>query len=272
MHITMKKIFISADIEGTAGIVHWDETEKSKPHDYDYFADQMTREVRAACEGAHDAGAEEIVVKDAHDSGRNIDPRKLPEYARVFRGWGRHPYSMMFGLDKSFDGVVFTGYHSAAEMPTNPLSHTMNTQNNHVLINGELASELMMNCLTASYEGVPVYAVAGDAGLCRWINGVNPRIITVPTNEGVGSGALTIHPDVAVRSIREAVKTALLERTREECMFPMPEKFDVEINFKEHFRARGGSFYPGAVQKDARTVAFSSDDYFEVLRFIHFVL
>ena len=44
----MKKLFISADIEGTAGIVNWNETERSVPHDYDYFANQMTREVAAA--------------------------------------------------------------------------------------------------------------------------------------------------------------------------------------------------------------------------------
>ena len=123
----MKKIFISADIEGTSGIAHWNETERTMPHEYDYFAAQMTREVAAACEGAHAAGAEEILVKDAHDSGRNLNPAKLPEYARVFRGWACHPYSMMFGLDKSFDGVIFTGYHSAAQMNCNPLSHTMNT-------------------------------------------------------------------------------------------------------------------------------------------------
>ena len=44
----MKKIFISADIEGTSGIAHWNETERTIPHDYDYFAGQMTREVAAA--------------------------------------------------------------------------------------------------------------------------------------------------------------------------------------------------------------------------------
>lgn len=43
------KIYISADIEGITGITHWDETEKSKP-DYQKFAQQMTDEVKAACE------------------------------------------------------------------------------------------------------------------------------------------------------------------------------------------------------------------------------
>ena len=127
----MKKLFISADLEGTTGITHWGETEIGG-YLYDRFTAQMTREVAAACEGAIGQGLEDILVKDAHDSGRNIDPAKLPEQARIFRAWSRHPYSMMFGLDESFDGVVFTGYHNAAGTNSNPLSHTMNRQNNFV--------------------------------------------------------------------------------------------------------------------------------------------
>ena len=50
----LNRIFLSADIEGTCGIAHWDETELGKP-DYEPFRHQMTREVAAACEGAHDA-------------------------------------------------------------------------------------------------------------------------------------------------------------------------------------------------------------------------
>ncbi len=50
------KIFISADIEGTTGIAHWDEADRSKS-DYKEFRSQMTAEVKAACEGANQAGA-----------------------------------------------------------------------------------------------------------------------------------------------------------------------------------------------------------------------
>ena len=45
------KLYISADIEGTTGITLWDETENGHSR-YAYFADQMTREVAAACRGA----------------------------------------------------------------------------------------------------------------------------------------------------------------------------------------------------------------------------
>ncbi|MBQ7113754.1 MAG: M55 family metallopeptidase [Clostridia bacterium] len=267
----MKKLFISADIEGTCGIAHWDEANRTKS-DYAYFVDQMTREVAAAAQGAIDGGMDEVLVKDGHGSARNINPRMLPRETRMFRGWACHPYSMMFGIDGGFDGCAFTGYHSAASINCNPLSHTMNGGNNFVKINGEIASELMINCLTAAYNGVPVYFVAGDKGLCEWIRSVNPNISVVATNEGFGNGTFAIHPDVALEQIHDVMQQAVSTHTREECMFPMPEHFTVEINFKDVYRARVGGFYPGCEQVDSRTVRYECDDWFDVLRFFSFVL
>ena len=132
------KLFSSADIEGTTGIVLWDETTNGHPR-YPYFAEQMTREVAAACEGAAAAGADDILIKDAHDSACNLIPALLPEEVRIFRGWGCDIMSMMAGLERGCGGVFFTGYHSAAGMDTNPLSHTMNTKVASVRINGTVA-------------------------------------------------------------------------------------------------------------------------------------
>jgi D-amino peptidase len=58
------KIFISADIEGTAGINHWDETIHGHA-DWTEYRALMTAEVLAACDGARAAGATEVV-----DQGR----------------------------------------------------------------------------------------------------------------------------------------------------------------------------------------------------------
>lgn len=69
------KLFISADIEGCAGVALTDETHK-KESVYQRFAEEMTEEVVAACEAAHEAGADEIVVKDGHGDASNIDPLK----------------------------------------------------------------------------------------------------------------------------------------------------------------------------------------------------
>ena len=64
------KIYISADIEGTAGIAHWDEADRAKS-DYKEFRSQMTAEVKAACEGANQAGAKEILIKHRFSRCRN---------------------------------------------------------------------------------------------------------------------------------------------------------------------------------------------------------
>ena len=44
------KVYISVDIEGVAGITHWDEAEKTH-RDYPEFREQMTPEALAAIEG-----------------------------------------------------------------------------------------------------------------------------------------------------------------------------------------------------------------------------
>lgn len=264
------KLFISADIEGTCGIVHWDETEYGK-NGYEYYRRQMTKEVAAACAGACGSGAEEILVKDAHDSARNLLPDELPECAKIFRGWAKHPYCMMYGLDGTFDGVFLTGYHSPAGTDSNPLSHTMDTRIQRITINGEIASEAMINSLTATYLGVPVLLLTGDKGLCDWMRTKAPGVETVATNEGVGDGALSLHPNLAVRLIREAAERAVSKASGMR-LFPTPERFSIEVSYIKHFAAFGAGFYPGAVQTDAKSVAFETADWWEALRFFHFVL
>lgn len=266
----MKKIFISADIEGTAGIVAWEETELKEAKG-DYFRAQMSREVAAACRGALKAGADDVLVKDAHDYARNIDPSALPEQARILRSWTRDPYVMMAGLDQSFAGAFYTGYHSGAGSDANPLSHTMNLQNNYVLINGQKASELCINMLTAAYMGVPSLLVTGDEGLCAWAKEFNPGMETVPVSRGMGGGSLSIHPGLAVRRIEEAAARAL-DKDISRIMPALPDSFDVEINFREHTAAYKAGFYPGVVKHGVHTVSFRAKDWFEVLRTLFFVL
>ena len=265
-------VFISADIEGTCGIAVWPETERSTPQDYVPFQKQMTREVRGACDGilAADKSAQ-IFVKDAHDSARNLDPAALPECARIMRGWTGDPLSMMSGLDTGdFGAVVFTGYHAWASSGGNPLSHTMNLRNEYVTLNGVKMSEFMMNAYTAGYYGVPVVFLSGDKALCDFAREFIPGITAVAVNEGRGGASVSIHPDVAVKEIREGCKKAV--KNAKNCLVPMPDFFEMTVRFREHPTAYSKSFYPGAVLEDEKNVCFSSDDWFEMLRFCHFVL
>jgi D-amino peptidase len=266
----MKKLYISADIEGSCGIADWKETELENPQSA-YFRAEMTREAKAACEGAIAAGADDILVKDAHDSGRNIDPSALPERARIMRAWTRDPYSMMAGLDESFCGAMFIGYHSAAGTNGNPLAHTMNTDNVRVLVNGRVASEFLINAYTAALFGVPPLMLSGDKALCESALEICPRIKTVAVSEGLGNASTSIHPELARRRIEEAAREAL---SADPAAFKLelPKKFDVEIEYKKHFLAYRGSFYPGARAAGAIGLEYSSASWREVLAFMYFVL
>jgi len=266
----VKKVYISADIEGVCGIADWKETNIAEPQGA-YFRAQMTREVRAACEAAKEAGAVEIFVKDAHSSGRNLDPSLLPEDVRIMRSWTRNPYSMMAGLDASFDAVLFIGYHSGAGSNGSPLAHTMDTENIRILINGEEASEFLINAYTAASFGVPVVMVSGDHQLCERVAACNRNIQTVAVHEGLGNATISIHPTLAVARIRETARLAL-QGDLAACHLALPDRFEVVIDFKEHFKAYRGSFYPGASQAGPRSVGYACTEWFDVLRLFSFVL
>ena len=155
------KLFISADIEGCAGVALTDETHK-KESVYQRFAEEMTEEVVAACEAAHEAGVDEIVVKDGHGDASNIDPLKMPEYVTLIRGKSGHPYNMMYGIDDSYDGVLYLGYHAPAGDPNFSISHTSTGNSLYIHLNGKVMSECMLNSYTAASHHVPVLFLSGD--------------------------------------------------------------------------------------------------------------
>ncbi len=261
------KIYISADIEGVAGIAHWDEAEKNSA-DWSEYRLRMTREVTAACKGALAAGATGITVKDAHGSGRNILAERLPRQVRLIRGWSGHPFSMVQDIDGGYGALAMIGYHSPATSAANPLSHTMATKYARIRLNGEVASEFMLNSYAAIWSGVPVAFVSGDAGLCEHARRLFPAIETVATGTGRGHSVTAGHPKKIRRQIRKGLQKAL----GAPLVLPkLPSHFAFEIRFRHHADAYSAGFYPGARQTGDETVCFEADDYFEIMRFLHFV-
>ncbi|NLC04371.1 MAG: amino acid amidase [Tissierellia bacterium] len=264
------KIFISSDIEGISGSTIWDETIKNGDL-YNEFAHQMTLETKAACDGANIAGAEEIMVKDAHDSGRNIEHRLLPKNVKLIRGWSGGPFSMVQELDYTYDALIFIGYHSSATKDTNPLSHTMTTILDYVKINGEIASEFLIHSYIAAYVGVPIAFLSGDKGLCEDVKKINPNIVTVAVKEGRGNSTINIHPELAVELIQEGVKESL-KADLSKCGVKLPEFFEVEIRYREHKDAYANSHYPNVIKMDENSIKYCHHDYLEVLRMMKFLI
>lgn len=264
------RVFISADIEGITTTTLWEECNRTQAT-YAAAVQQMTNEVRAACEGAIAAGAESILVKDAHASGTNLDIRQLPCCVELIRSGCGHPYTMAYGVEQGFDAAMFIGYHSAAGRNGNPLSHTFSRRPFEVRLNGRLCSEFMLFSLVANYEKVPPVLLTGDKMLCEDSAGMYPLLKTVAVKDGFGSMTRSIHPELACERIREAAREALSQDLTKG-LIPMPEKFVFEVTYKEHENAVSMSYYPGFALVGDRTIRMETTDYVDVVRAVKFVL
>lgn len=263
------KVYISVDIEGTAGIAHWDEAAK-RHGDYPEFRERMTTEAVAACEGALAAGATEIWIKDAHGSGRNIFAERLPKEARLIRGWSGHPFNMLQELDDSFDAVALVGWHGPASHPNNPLSHTLTGFYGKMTLNGEPCSEYLLHAHISALTGTPVVFLSGDKGICELARATNPSIHAVETNIGRGESVISIQPALA----RDRIQTALTEALRGDLsthIQPRANLYELRIRFKHHGKAYKNSFYPGAHLDDSETVVFESPDFLDIMRILNFM-
>lgn len=263
------KIHISADMEGVTGVSNWDEVTKTHA-DYDRFRRQMTREVVAACEGALAAGAESILVKDAHATGRNLDGRDLPPQVTLVSGWSGHPLSMVQEIDPSFSAALFVGYHARAGATGNPLAHTMSSSKvAEMRLNDAPVSEYVLHARAAGLFGVPVVFVSGDEALCAEVGMVSPQATTVATMRGSGPSVIAEHPGRAAKAIRAGAEKAL-RGDLASCLLAPADRYRLEITYKRPFDAYGASFYPGAERTGPATVALESADYLDVLRAIKF--
>ncbi len=81
---------------------------------------------------------------------------------------------------------------------------------------------------------------------------------------------IATHPELIRDRIRAGVESGFsgdLGRHRVE----LPDHFEFRLRFHQPKLAYQRSFYPGAWLEGEDTVAFSTDDYFEVLRLIRFM-
>lgn len=264
------KVYISADIEGVAGITHWNEARKSEP-DYLEFRRRMTAETVAACEGAIAAGADEILIKDAHGTGRNIEAEALPACARLIRGWSGSPLAMVQELDASFSAVLMIGYHAKAGSADNPLAHTLSLDVQRIVLNGELLSEFLMHTYAAALFEVPVAFLSGDSGIVADVQALNPAIATLATSTGIGESTVSMAPVHARERIRAGVEQAL-RRDLAACRVALPDRFAVEIHYRKPTSAERTAHYPGARRTGACSIGFECEHYYEVLRLILFTV
>lgn len=264
------KIYISADMEGITGVVT---NEQLGPTGFEYarFREFMTQEVNAAIEGARAAGATEIVVSDSHGNGQNLLLENLAKDILVIRSWPR-PLMMMQGLDETFDGVIFIGYHAATTNPEGVRAHTLSSAHlADVRLKGVSVSEAGLNAAIAGHFNVPVIMISGDDVVVKETQALlgNVEGAVVKWASGFHS-AKTMLPDAGQQLIREKAQRAVA-RIKEFKPYKLSGPVELEVRFKSYRPSEVLSYLSIVKRIDAHSIRFVGKDMIEVSKFLEFI-
>ncbi|HET7016489.1 MAG TPA: M55 family metallopeptidase [Streptosporangiaceae bacterium] len=257
------KVFITSDMEGTAGVVDWEQCIGPGP-EAAAGRELLLNEVNAAIEGALAGGATEIVVNDSHANMRNLPPGQLLGGASYISG-SHKPMYMMQGLDDSFDAVFFVSYHGSIGAPAG-LSHTYNPRAvMEARLDGVVTGEAGINALVAAHYGVPVVLVTGDRSACEETEALIPGVHSAIVKESVSRlAAHNLHPHKACELIRSEAERAT-EGAANAAPPPLSDAV-LEVSVRTTDIAEAASWVRGVERTGPRELRFAGDDPLSVYR------
>ncbi|CAN5662471.1 M55 family metallopeptidase [soil metagenome] len=276
------KILISADMEGTCGVVNWVQVippelgsggRATSTVEYERARLRMTREVNAAIEGAIAAGATEVVVNDSHDGMRNIIVDELHADARYISGFDKE-LLMVHGVDEEgVDAIFYTGYHARAGTPDGPLAHSFTGWVHDIRVNGTSMGEYGINALVAGHYGVPVAMVAGDNRAVEQTRELlGEQVVGVSIKQGYSvTAALNQHPERCRAMIREGAEEAV-RRLGDMKPYKLPDDATVEIDLDHQSRVSQVEKLPGVERTGWRSFTFKPADGHELARYMRALL
>ena len=268
---TPLKIYISADMEGVVGVVT---NEQLGPQGFEYarFREFMTQEVNAAIEGAFAGGATQIVVSDSHGNGQNLLIEKLPRNILLVRAWPR-PLMMMQGIDETFAGAIFIGYHTGTTNSEGVRAHTISSARlADVRLKGTSVSEAGLNAAIAGHFNVPVIMVSGDDAVVKETQALLGDVEGAVVKWASGfHSAKTMMPEASYNLIRERANKAV-RRIKDFKPYKLAAPIQVDVRFKNYRPSEVLSYLSIVQRTDAHSIRFTGKDMIEVSKFLEFIV
>ena len=265
------KIYISADMEGVVGTVTG---EQLGPDGFEYERARrwMTEEVNAAIRGARASGATEILVSDSHGNGQNLLLDELPADITVIRSWPR-PLGMMAGIDDTFVGAIFIGYHTSTDNSTGVRAHTMSSARlTSVKLNGVPVPETGLNAAIAGHFGVPVIMLSGDDAIAEEATDLIGDLETAVVKKAYGfHSAETLMPEAAYQLIEETAARAVA-RIAEFEPWDLGGPIELEVSFKNYRPVEALGYLEIVERIDSHTIRYTGRDMIAVEDFLTFLL
>ena len=234
------KFVVAVDCEGVACTVGSPGASLNESRDLEFAKLQATREANACAQGFFDAGAEQVIVWDNHNGSLNLHYDLLDERCDIALGVGfAHRFP---GLDPSFAGVAFIGYHAMDNTADAVICHTFSSATyQYMKINDTEVGEMAIDGAVAGAREVPVIFVASDDKGTAEAKAFFQAVETVTTKDALGwNAAISKHPQRAVAEIRTGARAAA-ERLSEFAPFRFAEPLSLEIRYKRIDAAQAAS-------------------------------
>lgn len=259
------KFYVSADMEGIAGVVLREQLIRGEAL-YEEARRLLTGEVNAVTEALAEAGAERIVVKDAHGSGFNLIPELLHPAADYVMGATRLE-NRFPGLERGFDGALLVGYHAMNGTREAVRDHTMTSQGWQSLqLNGRMIGEIGLDGLLFGLLGVPVIFVSGDDKTCTEAKSELTAATVYETKRATGRHSALLKPPSRVREeIKAAVKEAVGRRADSQPLV-LPGPYELVMRFL-HTEQADARRYDGIVSErpDGLTAVYRHESLTDLL-------
>ncbi len=269
------RVMILADMEGVAGVNHWDQVNHAGPM-YQEGRRLYTEEINAAVRGAWAAGSSEIVVVDSHGAGAagsgggaafsSIIPELIdPDCEFVtHHGWANYTEMLEGGCDACF----IVGMHSMAGTPKGVLSHTIATTHwLEIAINGQPVGEIGIFAALCGHFGTPVVLVSGDDKACHEAEQLLGRsVTTVAVKKGLSRYSARHVPPVRARRMIEKAARQSLEQLSDREPFSIGGEVEIRMEIvtadnMDKYRGR-----EGVEIVEPRTVISRGADFLEAWR------
>lgn len=262
------RIYISVDMEGIGGI-GTSAMVSSSGKDYELGRKLMTAEVNAVVATIFNAGPAVVVVNDSHGDMQNLLHTQLDPRVQYIQS-NIKPLGMVQGLDNTFNGVMFIGYHAMAGTENGFLAHTGSGVVKGLWLNGTEVGEGGLNAWYAASLGVPVLMASGDKTFSEEIKKLMP-VRTVVTKEAIGNNAARLlHPDVVINELQTQTRSALKDIGK---VKPLPVAGPVEFRMRVDTptRADVAMSIPGMKRIDGFTVSYQAKDMTEAYKLIRVI-
>jgi D-amino peptidase len=199
------KVYIATDMEGCSGIA------SSKEVAAEEGTQLMAGDMNACIEGCFAAGATEVVVRDIHGGGRNVNPQVIDRRAKLIQG---STPGKRFKEVEGSAAIILLGYHAKALTPGGTLAHSFSSASiQGMWLNGREVGEIGVDAAIAAEYKMPVVMVSGDDKTCAEARSWIPGVVTCQTKKGTGPQSADLVPvEESRRLITQRTKEALAKR------------------------------------------------------------